>query len=386
MENHKKPISIVVFGINKQTRSILELIFRGPCKGSYILIEDIQVAQACIFDIDNIDGLKLWKKYRIHYPLPTLILSLEKQDVAGTLYVKKPIEIDALIKGLDKIKQLVETPKRIHNISTPSQAPKDAKLAIEIAMEREEESLHQFCGVHDDINPANPSELKHVYYDPSQYMQGFCEKAIDVSIQTKNKGILLEGLYTPMLLRYQKNQMFCDCSFTKKSTDLLRTMTLLPVSKSALRMTFLNDREIENYVALNQLEVQAFDNFFWRLSLWTSHGRIPKGIDLNKVVVLPKWPNFTRLIVTPYALKISALWMENPHSLLDTAKVLDIPQRYVFAFFSAAYANRLVFLDRRIKQHKLPKGVVERRIKRSTTKPNPHRGLLQRLLGRLHRR
>ncbi|MCK5663978.1 MAG: hypothetical protein KAI17_10845, partial [Thiotrichaceae bacterium] len=367
INQHK--INIVAFGINQQTRSIFEMIFRGPGKGGYILIEDIQSAHACVFDLDNIEGMKLWKEYRSS--LPTIILSLEHKDVVGTIYVKKPIEIDKLIKAFEKTKQLIDSSKESDKpqkvpTKSPALAVQNVKLATEIAIEKEEESLQQFCGSHPDIDPVQPKEYKHVFYEPKQYMQGFFEKAIDVSIQTPNKGILLEGLYTPMVLFYRKNKIFSDCNFTERSIDLLRTMTLLPVKKSALRMTFLTEKEIENYVTVNQLAEQAFDNFFWRQTLWTARGCVPNGIDLNKIIILPNWPNFTRLIVTPYALKISALWLEQPHSLLETAKILDIPQRYVFAFFSAAYANRLAFLDRRVKQEKLPKGMVERRIKRST--------------------
>ena len=83
------------------------------------------------------------------------------------------------------------------------------------------------------------------------------------------------------------------------------------------------------------------------------------------------WPNFTRLIVTPYALKISALWIAQPHSLLTTAQVLNIPQRYVFAFYSAAHALKLAFVDRR---------TTPRAAKLT---PNEKRSLFQRILARL---
>ncbi len=386
MDNQrKKPISIVAFGMDKQTRSILEMVFRGPGKGNYVLVEQIESAQACIFDLDNFEGQNFWKDYRIRFPLPAVILSIEHKEVAGTVYVKKPIEIDKFIKGIDKLKRLVEeVPKPAQKVVTksPSQlSPVDAKLATEIALEKDEETLHQFCGILQDIDPDNPKDVEKAYYDPSQYMQGFFEKAIEVSQKAANKGLLLEGLYTPMVLVYKNNKIFCD---SRSANDLLRTMALLPVAKSGLHITFLNENEVKKYAAVNHLTALPFDHFFWQVTLWTARGRVPKGIDLNKDIVLLSWPNFTRLIVTPHALKISALWREQPHSLLETAKILEIPQRCVFAFFSAAYASKLAFPERRTKQRKLPKGQKDRRFKSNLINSNLNRGLLQRLLARLH--
>jgi hypothetical protein len=82
--------------------------------------------------------------------------------------------------------------------------------------------------------------------------------------------------------------------------------------------------------------------FIWQLALWSARGRLPEGTDINQPVHLRRWPNFTRIAVTPHALAITALWAKGPRSLIDTAQMLNIPQRYVFAFYSAAHALQLV--------------------------------------------
>ena len=46
----------------------------------------------------------------------------------------------------------------------------------------------------------------------------------------------------------------------------------------------------------------------------------------------------TRLVVTPHAMRIAALLIEGPRTLINTAQVLKIKPQYVFVFFSAAYA------------------------------------------------
>jgi hypothetical protein len=380
---YHKAIDITTFGMDQRTQRILEMVFHGPGKDDYLLVKDISSAAACVFDLDSLEGQNFWKEYRVLYPqLPTIILSLNHKEIAGTIYVKKPIEIDKLIKALKKVGQLIKEQylkKTAHKISTTStlklsQSVHDTKLATEIALEKEEENLHQqYCGYNQDINLARSGNIEKIYYDPSQYLQGFFEKAVLVSQQFEQGGIMIEGLYAPVILNYKKNKMGC-CKQTLDNK--LRTMTLLPLSHSHLGMTTLNDTEFDKFVTSHQLLVQPLDKFLWRMALWTARGRVPKGTDLYKNVVLLHWPNFTRLVVTPYALKISALWVEQPSSLLETAKILEIPQRYVFAFFSAASALKLAFVERRFDAHSA-KATSQLII-------NAKRSLFRRILARLH--
>jgi len=383
MKNQRqKSINIAAFGMDQRTLRILEMVFNGPGKGDYVLVKDIQFAQAGIFDLDSLEGKKFWKECRKPYPqLLAIILSLGDKDIAGTIYVKKPIEVDKLIKALKKLKLLsqespVSKPVETSSIEVTdrlSLGPRDARLAMEIAAIEEEEILHQYCGYAQDINPEKSEEIEKVYYDPNHYLQSFFERAVVVSQQFEHGGILIEGLYIPIVLLYQQNKIFCTC---QSSDNKLRTMTLLPLSHGHLRMTTLNETELEKYISKHHLLSQPLDNFLWQIALWTARGRVPKGTDLHKPVVLLHWPNFTRLIVTPSALKISALWMENPCSLLETSKILEIPQRYVFTFFSAASTLKLAFVDRRLKSR-----VSERQA--SVQTPNVKRSLFQRFLARL---
>ncbi|HIE01631.1 MAG TPA: hypothetical protein EYP59_15295 [Thiotrichaceae bacterium] len=379
MMKSNKPIPFAAIGMDKQTLRILEMVFNGPGKGDYILVETLKEAQACIFDLDCLNGMNLWKDYRNQNShLPTLIFSLNDKDIAGTVYVKKPIEIEQLLKALSKIKRLLkEQPleKTLQAVSGKSGsserlAPRNAQLATDMAIEKEEEAIHQFCGYTQDINPDNPEDVKKIYYDPSQYLQGFFEKSFVIAQQLDGGGILIEGLYTPMILLQKQNIILCGNEFRNHQ---LRTMALLPLSKNRLRLVTLSETEVEEHKRTEHLVARPLDEFLWRVALWTSRGRIAKGTDLSKKIVLLHWPNFTRLVVTPYALRISALWIAQPHSLLETTKILNIPQRYVFSFFSAASALQLAFVDRR----------TEQRSSQSTPSNNTKHGLFKRLLARL---
>jgi hypothetical protein len=76
----------------------------------------------------------------------------------------------------------------------------------------------------------------------------------------------------------------------------------------------------------------------WKLTVWMSRGRAPQGTALDEPVAMRHWPNMTRLLVTPNALRIAALWSGEARSLLNTAEVLKIPLAHVLTFYSAASA------------------------------------------------
>jgi hypothetical protein len=88
----------------------------------------------------------------------------------------------------------------------------------------------------------------------------------------------------------------------------------------------------------SQYQIQRMEEFLWKVALWTSCGRIPQDVDLTAPVFLQCWPNFTRLQLSPNFLRIAALLVQQPRTLMDVAKALEIPQKDVFAFFSATRA------------------------------------------------
>jgi len=368
-----KPMPITAIGMDKQNKRLLEMVFLGPGRGEYILVEETEAAQGSIFDLDNRQAS--WMDYRTRHPhLPTIVLSLTEREIAGTIFVQKPLEINKLLKALLKLKLLrsegASLTKSKASHLPPSQTTRNVKLTTLAEVENEEETLHQFCGYAPDIN-LRPGVGEKVYYEPDKYLQGFFEKAFALSQQLEGEGVLIEGLYTSTILLSDKNQLLCGYGATDGQW---RTMALLPLSSSRLRMITISEIEIEAHQIVDHLVVHPLENFLWKIALWTARGRVPKGTSLNNNVRLTQWPNFTRLVLTPHALEIAALWMNQPHSLLQTAKVLEIPQRYVFSFFSAANTLRLVSVE---------SGENLALVQPAATTSPGKRNLFQRLLARL---
>jgi hypothetical protein len=47
-------------------------------------------------------------------------------------------------------------------------------------------------------------------------------------------------------------------------------------------------------------------------------------------------------MTVPHSLRIAALWVSQPTGLLETARILGVPHRYVFSFYCACKAFDLV--------------------------------------------
>lgn len=375
-QNNEAYLNIAMVGTDEQTRMILKKSLYDYGKRQYALVDSVQSADVIIFDLDSLEAMDLWKEYRALYPsLPILILSLHYRSISGTFFIQKPINVEKLLKILEKIKIQkkgiqIDTESQSHPYAAETKVNR-VKLAAEIQREKEDNLFYQFCGYAADIDPYQPQAVEKIYYDHTHYLQGFLEKAFTTAQQSHAEGILIEGLHTPMILLPEKNQLLCSSLCLEEQ---LHTMAVLPLSASShLRLLSLDEATIEQWRLTEKLFAQPLEPFLWKVALWTARGHLPKGTSLFKNVVLKQWPNFTRLIITPHALEIAALWIAQPHSLIETAKVLSIAQRYVFAFFSATQALKLTVLDHQ----------QEKRAYTLTALPHAKRSLFQQLLAHL---
>ena len=221
-----------------------------------------------------------------------------------------------------------------------------------------------FVGTAPDIAPADPMLSEKIYYNPDHYLQGHLQQALNLAVKY-NRNVTIDGPWPTLELLIEEHQMRVGAEERR-----LRSHCTLPDATLALSLHQFSGQSAMDENALSY----SLPTMFWKVALWASRGRLPEGTSLTQPIYLRRWPNFTRLVVTPYALAIAALWAEQPRSLLDTARHLKIPQRYVFAFYSAAKSLQLVGETRR---------AADTLIQPQEITASRQRGLLGRLLDRL---
>jgi hypothetical protein len=374
-----RPVRIGTIGMDQRQRNTLILLFSKRCDNRYQLVEEAS-AEICLLDLDSFGGEQLWQEFRQRHPQqPLILVSLQEQSVSDphTLFVRKPIPVQNLIDTIERqcllarpacatttITSEAENPAPLP-LAPPTDTPGHTRPAAHRAASIMASASEQaFVGTAPDIDPHDPAQTAKIFYNPAHYLQGHLQQALNLAVR-HNRNVAIEGPWPAMALLIDEHKI----RVAAKERHLRSHCTLPDATLTVNLRQFDGSSKLDN-----DSQTYSLPTLFWKVALWASRGRLPEGTSLSQPIYLRHWPNFTRLDVTPFALAIAALWAEQPHSLIDTASRLQIPQRYVFAFYSAAKSLQLAGETRRAADTLIapPEIVVSRQ-----------RGLFGRLLDRL---
>ncbi|WP_295388584.1 hypothetical protein [uncultured Thiodictyon sp.] len=391
------PLRVAVVGMEVRQVKTLELAFQGPCRDACMLVDEPQ-AQACIVDMDSYQASTALAELRRRDPLRPLILlslaPLAPAVVASDLVLAKPISLDDLVARLgvlrERVRQaalaaaaaqreaatvpladdasaMIVVAKRIDDWGRPAVAG-DPQARSRVARLLDQEQANALIGTAPDIDPSDPHQLVKAYYDPSRFLQSIVIAARD-SAHARGQGVRIQGPWPEIVLDPLRG-----LARIADADHRLRPYGLQPAALQQSRLEY-----IERLVLLHgQFRTVALDALIWKLALWAARGRLPLDTPVDVPVQLQRWPNFTRLTLAPGAMSIAALWAREPHSLIRTAEVLNLPQRSVFAFYSAAAALGLA----QCRADAAPKALASNRPLDFAA--DARRGLLGRIMKRLN--
>lgn len=243
----------------------------------------------------------------------------------------------------------------------------DRPVEDSVSPEQAERRWKQLCGEHEDGKTAADISL----FTPENYLLPHIVEAFQ---RCRDAQQTIQVKFAPWdyaLLMPKTGLAYC-------------TLDTQSAAFAALCNNPLQTEQIELHIPteaeLQQLEQRATDApesvldleaFVWVSSLLTARGCLARNVDAGRKISLKHWPNLTRLEQFPHIMRIAALWNQRPASPLEIASALAVPQRYVFAFHTAANALNLFEMD----QNKLKS--------REKEKPKENRGFFSRLLKRL---
>lgn len=399
MDKNKSPLKVALHGMDDRGYKMMTMYLQGPCKGAAVVVKEN--ADVHIFDADAINGQKLLAEHIAKKtPSPIIVLSLNDNKFENVLTVKKPVKIDDMLATLTKARVLLNSKyagtdsgsatngTRNGIVASSNDQVDDTEQQVEekpilkkyvietdeqkktskhqAAMQLNEKGFGAFIGNVVGIDVNDPRQFAKASYSPKEYFQGYVESAFKVS---REKGQIrqLNSGWSPLIIFPHSDEVWLDVDESQLrafsglviNSTLGAKMSITPLSLEAASM----EREMEKF--------QSMDAFIWKLACWASKGRYPSNIDIKQPVYLKSWPNFTRLLVTPHALRIAALLIQGPRTLPNIAQVLNIKPQYVFVFISAACSLGLA-------------GQVKREsdvlVDTPEIKPNKNQGLLSRIL------
>jgi hypothetical protein len=394
MDNQTKPLQAVLHGMDARTYKTMIIYFQGPCKGAAVVVENID-AEVDIVDIDFASGKEaLTNLMKGGFQRPAIVLSRENPNLANVIYVEKPIRLLSMLeaftqakaviekKGLTKPKPTAKTVSSEGNLAK-TEEPATQKKRIDLeelkktakhktAMQLDENGFSTFIGIIPGIDFTDREQLSKACYSPKNYFQGYVLSAFKVA-KEKSRIIQLNSTWKPLLIFPHSHEVWLDADDKQ-----LRAFAALEMNKATGAK--LTVTAIDNTISGVAEKLDRFHDmnaFLWKLAIWTSKGRYPQALDIQRPIFIKHWPNFTRSLITPHALRITALLIKGPRTMLNISEVLKVQPQYVFVFISAAYALGLVGqTERKADEVFAPSPAVPQ-------KKAASQGLLNKILGKL---
>lgn len=380
-------LGIVTHCFTERARNMLQLLFSGPGRNLYQLVDHDRDADIGIFDFDCVNASTQWDIYRSRHPkLPTIVLSLQDKVPPEAVFLRKPLASADLLLTIEQLrrqtdqkplnKALEALPKT--DLDTPTVSTRSATTAMDTG-----EFEKDIFGREPDVDLTSRNEIEEISYDPKRHYQYHISEVIRQTLDD-NRPRVIESLI------HQNKPVFVTPAdggkvFTQLSDHALRNLCIVSASDQKISIRECANSDISH----QEIKASSAKAFLWKIALWSSRGRLPVGTDVHRPMQLRHWPNFTRILVTPNAMRIAALMTSRPISLSEVAKTLGLPQRSVFSFFSAANATigfeAASFPETDLAKTEDRKSQLEQALDMAQSGTTPHRGFLSRMLGRLMR-
>ena len=383
-------VNISLKGIEGPSRKSLVFLLSTQKNTKYKIVDAYPDA-ITIIDIDDYRGKAAWDHIvnsGVHGNLANaIVLGRTPVTVENGIMLQKPFRPKQLLDAIDALQpehqnETTSTPgdtkltekknipagvgQQSHGAHQPKYSSQHKGLSQTAAASLNDREIHAFLGTTADIDMDNVRSIDEIQYDPGNFlapkMQGLIKQAI------KENRIIRAQCFDVAFYIVPHQQ----CIRTLVKEKHLRAFGALPLDHRSL----MHKRETKLPEKVEAVGYRySYEDFIWRMVLASSRGRLPKDTSLDQRYQLRRWPNLTRLLLFPHATQISALWIASPKSIKEVVDLLEIPQRYVFAFFTSA--SMMDYLQ--------PVG----QIYAAPTLPNKrpkNRGLFRRLLDNLSRK
>lgn len=315
----KNLVVLTIQGLGDRARQRLQSFLYEIADDLCDVTASEELADAAMIDTDS--GFDL-EGFRRRYPsMPIMVLAGFRPNFPNVIWIPKPIMEAALTEALSWVRialnhsapggkakgETAEVGGAGETLALPTGTPNQAKVA---------EKNFQFYNLEDTLLHTVLSAWKQA--------------------ETSLKPVRCKVEDTGYLLILPKSQEV----FSSVSSNKLLAWCESESINQQIEVTVLQDNDAEQILSsgINLAGRQPLVPFVWRIAIWTSRGRLPKGTDTLQRYYLRCWPNFTRLLELPHAMTLAALWVQEPMTMSFLVDALKISEADVANFHVATTA------------------------------------------------
>lgn len=328
-------IQVGLYKMDKRTESRLRTVFKMVYKKQCV-ISKIDDSETVIINVEDQDPKKFLAEFRKDHPgKPVIIFSDSPVEIDDLICLTQPCAMSSLLDALKQTSHFT-TSKATKNCTSRTAD----SLRKKLVSSSDKIVPHKNQKKQKTTIQVSSSDQTNIYYNPDNFLQGKIVKAIEKA-NRQNKSVFLRcwshrwilvSPATGFLLENIKENQLSDFGLVNIESDVIfKEEALAKKQMAAMSET-----------PLKEVKSTAIDKFIWNISVRTALGRIPEGTSCDALYVLKQWPNLTRLTTIKNAMRISALWLDQPQSINNIAIQLDIPNIDVYTYFSAASAISLI--------------------------------------------
>lgn len=334
-------IKVAALGFDERSRQALAQVLKHHT-GSGIRLADYQEAAVVLLDMDGKDTDQLWEQYRqTPNRLPAVVVAKQPCHEGQAAFVKKPLSVLELVDAITAAAQGAQASADSPSGTASPNVAAIRQRAISLELRKQDNSARP------QVRKRRPSSGAAVSFKPHDFVLGGLLEGLAQARRAKRALHIRCWGSRNIVLDPARNEAHTD--LTEKQLHDLGFISVHCNNGPAAVSTLLTNKRLAQLLKNSEhtLSTLPLDAFVWKLSLYTSRGRVPEGTDLTQPVYLRHWPNLTRLEPIPEASRIVALWVRQPRSLLRLYGSLMAPLEHILDLYTAASALGLAGVARR---------------------------------------
>lgn len=346
-------LNITLLGVEASERANLLRMLQSTVSRHCRLV-DTAVADVAIVNFERVSQKPSWARQTTNLPL--ILLASTEVRLPQSVCVVMPFAVQDIKQAFSTLQPLIDLRRRSRLAQDRLGADRQAHREVNALLSKQPKAYTrkaaELSNVDQDLRTSGVQrgdridiELRRgelsaeVVYHPATYLQSLVQGAVDESAAA-GVPIVVRGLGGDLIIFDEGLR-----AFTRLDDGQLFGLCELPIEPDAISFIYDHDGVVDTQACLQ--ESLPSDALLWKLAAWCSNGRLPASAALDRAITLARWPNLTRLMRLPHAVRIASLWFSEPVSLRATAVLLDLPYAGVFQFYSACLQLGLIQEHRR---------------------------------------